>query len=186
MSRQTDYILDETFLDFVFQSAFERRGTYFSTKVFHTDLEEAHTPKRYLYNDVVMALEQLERDSFLSPDGKWENYQVYRLTYQGFIEFKSSKNSSPYVDLIRKRRNKKIIRYLTTSLIASNAFALLLITGLQVYFQIKDDEKEQRMILMERNIDILKDEVGNLQTQMRQQFLTNTVDSVLNEESGKK
>jgi len=179
MRSQPDYNLDETFLDILFKSAFDRRGTYFSTKVFHADLEKEFAPKRIRYNDVVMALEQLERDSFLSPDGKWENFQVYRLTYQGYIEFKSSKNSSPYVDLIRRRRKKKITNHISTALIVANAIALLLITASQVYFQAKDTSIEQRMIQIERNIDSNLDDVLDLKAQMKQQLQMNQGDSLV-------
>ena len=147
-----DYTLNEDFLDLVFGHMFGKRGTYGSVKTIQNELE-SNKKSKFLYNDVLMALDQLATDDYLilEPD-KWDDSPVYRLTYKGYLEYKSSKSKRPYSDRIKLINNKNIKNISTKIAIIINAIAIIAITGWSVYIDQKDSISKKRLFDIENRI----------------------------------
>ncbi|MFC0879006.1 hypothetical protein ACE01N_20595 [Saccharicrinis sp. FJH2] len=155
-----DYILNEDYLDLVFRHMYEMRGRYGSTKTIHTELEKNYS-KKFHYNDIVMALEQLALDGFLNLEpNKWDEFSVYRLTYKGYLEYRSSKSSRPYKDLIKRNISRKRYNRSKQIAIIVNAIAILAITGMSLYVDQKGSKNseqisniEDRILNIEKKLD---------------------------------
>ena len=151
--RRTDYILNDEFLDMVFEHMYNKRGTFGSSRTIQDEIREWKN-KKYRYNDILMALEQLERDGFLNlEDNQWEGFPVYRLTYKGYLTFKSDQRGRPYQSLINETRLKNRNRKLTTIAIATNAIAILIITASQVYFDQKDSSQDNLIKTLQQELE---------------------------------
>lgn len=156
-----DYKLDENFLDLVFEHMFEMRGKYGSTKIIHDELEISQK-RKLVYNDVVLALEQLEHDGYLFLlKEKWEIFDVYRLTYKGYLEYKSSKSKRPYNDRIKSINNNRIKNISIRIAIIVNAIAILAITGWSVYIDHKDTISSKRLFNIENRLLDLESKIDS-------------------------
>ncbi|MEO8590050.1 MAG: hypothetical protein ABI432_11805 [Flavobacteriales bacterium] len=133
------YSLDETFLDLVLRNMFQTRGTYHTVDGIRQGLEH-DTGTKIRHNDLVMALEKLAKDEYLTYEGEREpGHDVYRLTYDGYIAVKSSQSSSPYEDFIKRNRKTKNSTRSTKIFLTMNAVALVVITSLQAWSQFTSD-----------------------------------------------
>jgi hypothetical protein len=147
-----EYLVDDRFLDEVLGHMYTTRGTYHTVDQVRADLARAAGKDRR-YNDVLMALEKLAKDEYVKYEGEREPaHHVYRLTYDGYIVVKSSNSSSPYQDLIwRKRRTTIMTRSMTIATI-TNAVAVLVITGFIAYNQFSSDNDANTINRLEQMV----------------------------------
>lgn len=141
----TNYILDEDFLDMIFKHMYHKRGTFESSRGVETEIGK-WKGNVIRYNDVLMALEHLQHDGYLNlEENDREGFPIYRLTYRGYLSYKSDKDGRPYHNLTIEKSWYKTTTKFKTIAIAINAIAILIITGSQVYFDQNDSKLENQL-----------------------------------------
>ena len=174
--KRTYHILNEDFLDNVFSHMYDKRGTFGCSKTITNEISKLKETD-FNYNDILMALEHLERDGYLNLEKKeWEGFPVYRLTYFGFLTFKSDKSGRPYYYFIKEKNWKRFTGKLTPYFIFLNAIAILIITGSQVYFEQKDTFSETQLVSIKSELDKTKIENINLKLKIKNILVKDTLD----------
>lgn len=183
--KENIYTLDNSFLDTVFKFMYESRGTYQDVFRILEGVEQILN-KKIRYNDVLMCLDQLAKDGFVTHEGlSNEQVPIFRLSYQGFIAFDSESSKTPYQSSLRRKKLNKSTSKLKTTLIAINAIAILIITGLQVYFDQKDSLLETNIQSMEQKIKELVKENNELKTVLNRKQETTVSKNELEEDQRK-
>ena len=167
------YTFNHYFLDTVFKIMYQTRGTYQTTFNIVDEVEKIIDGRAH-YNDVLMCLDQMLKDGYVTHEGlSKEKVPIYRLSYQGYLAFNQATNGTPYGNLITIESRKKRASRWKNVLIAINAIAILLITGSQVYFDKKDSQRENQIRSLEQKIDDLVKE--NTELENRRQRTTQDI-----------